>query len=182
MHLNVQLSEPLVPVAEPTVASVPTVSVLPTAPGPTVTLTAGPRTVVVAGDLPPASGRFVAELAAAAGVPLLAEPSSNARGGTTSIATYRLQLGSVLADRVERVVMFGHPTLSRPVTSLLSRAGVELVVVSAYADWPDPGRSAGRVVDGVELAASDPAWLAVWQHQDRAVGRRSPSCWPANRC
>ena len=190
VNLNIELREPLVPFSSPEPVEGPGsgpstgsggggpstsgsfVRVMPSAAGPAVALAAGPRTVVVAGDLPPVAGRKVAELAAAAGVPLLAEPSSNARGGSTAIATYRVLLGSGLADRVERVVLFGHPTLSRPVTSLLSRPEVELLVVSAYADWPDPGRSAARVVDGVELeAGSDPEWLAAWQHQDARVGQ-----------
>ena len=153
-------------------APVRSVTVMPSVAGPAVSLAGGPRTVVVAGELPPGAGRQVAELATAAGVPLLAEPSSNARCGSTAIATYRVLLGSELADRVERVVMFGHPTLSRPVTSLLSRPDVELVVVSAYADWPDPGRSAARVVDGVKLEGPfGPAWLAEWQHRDAKVSR-----------
>ena len=76
-----------------------------------------------------------------AGVPLLAEPSSNARRGEAALSTYRLLLSSTLAEEIERVVVFGRPTLSRP-----SQLGcwlatiVELVVVSAYADWIDPGR------------------------------------------
>ena len=174
VHLNVELSEPLIPSA-PSEALAPyerSGTVTPSVAGPPVVLAAGPRTVVVAGDLPPAAGRKVAELAGAAGVPLLAEPSSNARGGATALAAYRLLLGTELADRVERVVLFGHPTLSRPVTRLLSRLEVELVVVSAYADWPDPGRSADRVVDGVELEVGpDPQWLAHWQDRDAQVGR-----------
>lgn len=174
VHLNVELSDPLVPsvLGEPLVPAERSVTVAPSAAGPLVALPTGPRTVVVAGDLPPAAGRVVAALAAEAGVPLLAEPSSNARGGATAIATYPVLLRSGLADQVERVVMFGHPTLTRSVTRLLSRSDVELVVVSAYADWPDPGRSADRVVDGVELqAGSDPGWLTAWQQPDAQVGQ-----------
>ena len=61
---------------------------------PPLVLPDGPQTVLVAGDLPPAAGRAAAELAAAAGVPLLAEPSSNARRGPAALGTYRLLLGS----------------------------------------------------------------------------------------
>ncbi|MCW2811134.1 MAG: menD, partial [Friedmanniella sp.] len=112
-----------------------------------------------------------AEAAAGAGVPLLAEPSSNARRGAAALATGGLLLHTDLGRRVERVVLVGHPTLTRPVTALLSRPDVELVVVSPYADWPDPGRTASRVVDDVTLPPSaDWAWLAAWREADGRLG------------
>ena len=94
--------------------------------------------MIVAGDCRPDLGGAVAVLAAQAAVPLFAEPSSNARRGEAALSTYRL-LSSTLAEEIERVVVFGRPTLSRPVSQLLSRNDVELVVVSEYADWIDPG-------------------------------------------
>ena len=74
----------------------------------------GPRTVVVAGD---DAGPPARQLAEEAGWPLLAEPSSGSRTGANPIRTYRLLLGTDLGERVERVVVFGHPTLSRPVAA-----------------------------------------------------------------
>jgi 2-succinyl-5-enolpyruvyl-6-hydroxy-3-cyclohexene-1-carboxylate synthase len=54
--------------------------------------------------------------------PLLAEPSSGSRTGTHPIATYRLLLAAEhLGGAIERVVVTGHPTLSRPVNALLAR-------------------------------------------------------------
>ena len=94
--------------------------------------------MIVAGDCRPDTGASIADLAAEAAVPLFAEPSSNARCGAAALSTYRLLLSSTLAEEIERVVVFGRPTLSRPVTQLLSRDDIELVVVSAYADWIDP--------------------------------------------
>ena len=180
VHLDVALSEPLVPVTSVPVEAEP----LRADPEPRISrargaepllLPAGPRTVLVAGDLPPAAGRVAAELAEAAGVPLLAEPSSNARRGPTALSTYRLLLGSPLADRIERVVVLGRPTLSRPVSRLLARTDVELVVVSGYADWPDPGRTASAVVDGVVFEAVPSRvgsrgvgtdWLQAWRQAE----------------
>ena len=66
-----------------------------------------------------------------AGWPLLAEPSSGARNGANAVRCYRLLLDGDLGRQVERVVVAGHPTLSRPVTRLLSREGVEVVDMSA---------------------------------------------------
>ena len=80
----------------------------------------GPRTVVVAGDDAGPAARLLAE---AASWPLLAEPTSGARVGRQAIRTYRLLLGTPLRDDIERVVVIGHPTLSRPVTGLISDPG-----------------------------------------------------------
>ena len=77
-----------------------------------------PHTVVVAGDDAGPPSRVLAQ---DGGWPLLAEPSSGARTGDNALRTYRLLLESPLAERIERVVVYGHPTLSRPVTNLLAR-------------------------------------------------------------
>lgn len=176
VHLNVQLSDPLTPTRgadRPSSTPTPTMITSTLRPGPATVLEPGPLTVVLAGDARPEVGWAAAELAATAGIPLLAEPSSNARAGTTAIATYRLLLASPLGEAVERVVLVGHPTLSRPVTRLLSRAGVEFVVVSPYADWPDPGRNAHLVTDAVRFAEPGAAdWLRRWQQADAELGHR----------
>jgi 2-succinyl-5-enolpyruvyl-6-hydroxy-3-cyclohexene-1-carboxylate synthase len=166
VHLNVQLDDPLVPadrwVVSPVVEEV--------APRPsrnpdTDPVALGPRTVVVAGD---DAGPRARALAAEAGWPLLAEPSSGARTGP-ALRTYRLLLSTSLADQVERVIVFGHPTLSRPVQRLLARADVE--VLDADATWTRPYAVtplAPPVVDGPD----DPAWLAAWQEADASVSRQ----------
>ncbi|WP_420174474.1 2-succinyl-5-enolpyruvyl-6-hydroxy-3-cyclohexene-1-carboxylic-acid synthase [Luteococcus sp. OSA5] len=166
VQVNLHLDEPLMPTEEGLDAPRPW-QVEPSRPAAPVSLEAGPRTVVLAGDARPAVGQRAAQLAHEAGVPLLAEPSSNARVGQ-AISTYRLLLGKPdLGGQIEQVVVFGHPTLSRPVTRLLRRSDVEVVVVADDARWPDPGFTASRVVDDVELApASDPSWLNRWLTAD----------------
>ncbi|SER16321.1 2-succinyl-5-enolpyruvyl-6-hydroxy-3-cyclohexene-1-carboxylic-acid synthase [Microlunatus flavus] len=192
VHLDVELVDPLVPDPGELGRALPAVTlptVRPTGAGAALELARGPRTVVVAGDAPPALGRAWALRAAAASVPLLAEPSSNARSGPAAVATYRLLLagsaGSAgLAEEVERVVVVGHPTLSRPVQRLLARRDVELVVVSPYADWPDPGRAATVVAGDAVLPAPGPAetaWAATWRESDRRVRTRLDALlagWP----
>ncbi|WP_245963607.1 2-succinyl-5-enolpyruvyl-6-hydroxy-3-cyclohexene-1-carboxylic-acid synthase [Terracoccus luteus] len=142
----------------------------------TVTLPRGPRTVVVAGDDAGPAARLLAE---AAGWPLLAEPTSGARIGEHAVRTYRLLLGTALRERVERVVVVGHPTLSRPVTSLISDGSLEVLAVRGPAGTAtDPGRVA-RVLDAVptvapssgEHDASDRAWLEAWRTADRALSQ-----------
>lgn len=171
VHLNVPLDEPLVPEDRWT----PEVT-----PGPGVhraraavhqTIPLGPRTVVVAGDDAGPPARTLAE---AAGWPLLAEPSSGSRTGANAIRTYRILLGSELGERVERVVVCGHPTLSRPVSRLLARDDVEVIDTPASGVWaarPFPVTDRLAVVPTVE-APDDPAWLEEWRAADRSVGRQ----------
>ncbi|RYV50043.1 thiamine pyrophosphate-binding protein, partial [Pengzhenrongella frigida] len=98
-------------------------------------------TVVVAGDGAGVVARAIAE---ANGWPLLAEPSSGARGGECSIPAYRLLLGRPeLGGAIRRVVVLGRTTLSRPVQVLLARQDVEVLVIAPRgAPWPDAARRA----------------------------------------
>ena len=170
VHLNVQLDEPLVPDGrwQPTVqrgqASPPAARRQP------VTIPAGPRTVVVAGD---EAGPPARVLAQRANWPLFAEPTSGSRTGENALRCYRLLLDTELAGQIERVVVFGHPTLSRPVSRLLARDDVEVLVVPAAGVWNEGPYRVGAVLDGVEPERpDDPAWLESWRAADRTVARR----------
>lgn len=128
-------------------------------------------TLVVAGD---GAGRVAREVAEANGWPLLAEPSSGARGGPNAVGAYRLVLAAgltgTLTDEVRRVVVLGRPTLSRPVLALLARKGLRsIAVVHQGSATPDAGRGASYVLSRVpqwlrapEEPGGDPDWLARW--------------------
>jgi len=91
-------------------------------------LSDGPLTVVIAGA---DSGEDAESLARAGGYPLLAEISSGSRFGPNLVVAYRdLLADDAFGGRVERAVVFGHPTLSREVPALLARDGVEVIVVA----------------------------------------------------
>jgi 2-succinyl-5-enolpyruvyl-6-hydroxy-3-cyclohexene-1-carboxylate synthase len=196
VQLNLQLSEPLVPgLADGWVVPVDGrpgdaawQEPAPVAePGPSV-LEPGPRTVVVAGDDAGPPARILAERH---GWPLFAEPTSGSRTGENAIRTYRLLLGDPdLAGRIERVVVCGHPTLSRPVTRLISSPDVEVVAVRNATGFTDPGHRVSRVLDwpvhveggprggprddtgdGTGDAAPDGSWLAEWKERDARRGR-----------
>jgi 2-succinyl-5-enolpyruvyl-6-hydroxy-3-cyclohexene-1-carboxylate synthase len=173
VQLNVEFSEPLLPAESawppPAPELVITASQNPAEPR---ALPDGAQTLIIAGDCPPETGAAIAELAEQVQVPLMAEPSSNARRGEAALSTYRLLLSSTLAEEIERVVVFGRPTLSRPVSRLLARDDLDLVVVSAYADWIDPGRAASLVTDAVRLPLGDRDWFEVWRNADRTVRER----------
>ncbi|KNC15077.1 2-succinyl-5-enolpyruvyl-6-hydroxy-3-cyclohexene-1-carboxylate synthase [Arthrobacter sp. RIT-PI-e] len=101
------------------------------------------RTVVVAGH---GAGELAAVFAAHLGLPLLAEPSSNARFGGSAIAPYRLLLEH-LGPMITRVVTFGRPTLSRPVAALLARADVEhALYLPEPVAWFEDGRRPERII------------------------------------
>ena len=134
-----------------------------------VRLPLGPRTVVVAGD---DAGPPARQLAERAGWPLLAEPSSGSRTGMHPIRTYRLLLGTPLGQRVERAVVLGHPTLSRPVMQLLARADVEVVSVPASGRWPARPFPVDAEHDAVTAEADDPAWFEGWRTADTELSRR----------
>lgn len=174
LHWNVHLDDPLVPDEPwqpPAIAARPLVRPVPEL---HETIDAGPGsplTVVVAGDDAGPPARVLAEQA---GWPLLAEPSSGSRTGDNAIRTYRVLLGSGLADRIQRVVVFGHPTLSRPVGRLLARPDVEVVAAPARGVWAERPFAVARVVRAPlrPEGSADPAWLEEWRAADRAVGRQ----------
>ncbi len=174
-HVNAALSEPFL--GGPGLpAPVQPLRVSASRPAEPVTLAAGPRTVVIAGDAPPQVGRRAREVAEQAGLPLLAESSSNARAGRCAIARYRNLLDTELGARIERVLIYGHPTLSRPVTRLLSRDQVELVAVTDRATWPDPGGRVRQVHDDVTLEPVGDGWLDDWLAADvRQVTAAAPA-------
>jgi 2-succinyl-5-enolpyruvyl-6-hydroxy-3-cyclohexene-1-carboxylate synthase len=132
----------------------------------TMVLPTDRRTVVIAGD---GAGTAAVEFAEAGGYPLLAEPSSGARCGPNALRPYRLLLAAgTLGDHIERVVVFGRATLSRPVGALLARRGLEVVVVAPHGDWPDAARNAAHVVGAVRSDGdADERWLKTWLEADR---------------
>jgi 2-succinyl-5-enolpyruvyl-6-hydroxy-3-cyclohexene-1-carboxylate synthase len=193
VHLNLQLEEPLTPAESDGWGSAldgapegrPWMSPGVPSPARATPVDPGLRTVVVAGDDAGPPARVLAETA---GWPLLAEPSSGSRTGDNVVRTYRLLLGDDdLAGRIQQVVVFGHPTLSRPVSRLLARDDVEMVAVRGPSGWSDPGHHVHVVADAVDLGGVRPEWfvgdvdpqtappspwLDEWLTRDRDLARR----------
>lgn len=128
----------------------------------------GPRTIVVAGaDAGPAAEA----LAHAGGWPLIAEIVSGARFGRHLVHGYRgLLRDPDLGGRIERAVVFGHPTLSREVAALLSRDDVEVLAVRGPGE-PLNLNGTTTAVDAVVAASgvSDRDWLGAWLRASRAA-------------
>ncbi|WP_285136298.1 2-succinyl-5-enolpyruvyl-6-hydroxy-3-cyclohexene-1-carboxylic-acid synthase [Microbacterium sp. lyk4-40-TSB-66] len=125
----------------------------------------GPRTIVVAGaDAGPAAEQF----AHAGGFPLVAEIVSGARFGRQIVHGYRALLREpALGGRIERVVLFGRPTLSREVAVLLGRDDVEVLAVRGPGE-PVNLNGATIAVDAVRVTGeADRTWLGEWMRASR---------------
>lgn len=127
------------------------------------------RTVVIAGH---GAGASAEVFARSLGLPLLAEPSSNARYGPNAIGPYRLLLehfGPDSAQPIQRVVVFGRPTLSRPVAALLARTDLERALyLPRKVAWFEPGRRTELVLTDwdelIAFAGHGPVdWLESWR-------------------
>ncbi|MFK4731303.1 2-succinyl-5-enolpyruvyl-6-hydroxy-3-cyclohexene-1-carboxylic-acid synthase [Agromyces mediolanus] len=179
--LNLQLREPLSAPAELPPASGPAGGAAPAAlpgtepgaNGRAGALARGPRTLVVAGA---GAGPAAEALARAGGWPLIAEVTSGARFGPNLVPAYREVLAEpALGGAVERVIVFGHPTLSREVPALVQRDGVETVVVApSGVEWFNPGHRARRFERAVHVEPGPPgdgerAWLGRWVQAGRAL-------------
>ncbi|WEK12573.1 MAG: 2-succinyl-5-enolpyruvyl-6-hydroxy-3-cyclohexene-1-carboxylic-acid synthase [Candidatus Microbacterium phytovorans] len=131
-------------------------------------LVRGPRTLVIAGaDAGPAAE----DLAYRGGWPLVAEIVSGARFGRQLVHGYRELLREPdLGGRVQRAVVFGHPTLSREVVAILSRDDVEVIAVRGPGE-PLNLNGDTAAVDGVVVAVGDAdrEWLGAWMRASRAV-------------
>ena len=137
----------------------------------TVVLSAAPHTVVIAGH---DSGELAEATARALGAPLIAEISSGAHFGPNLVVAYRQLLGEAeFGGRVERAIVFGHPTLSREVPALLRRGSVETITVRGRgAEVYDPGHRRGVAADTVEVSGppdADRSWVGRWVSASRRL-------------
>jgi 2-succinyl-5-enolpyruvyl-6-hydroxy-3-cyclohexene-1-carboxylate synthase len=164
-HLNLELDEPLTEAVDWDFPVAGALSRL-VEPDEALLLPPGPRTVVIAGDR---SSRRARQVAEAGNWPLIAEPSSGSRTGP-ALTSGRLLLGRPdLADRVERVISFGHSTIGRSTVALLSR-DIEIVHVGDQSTFPVATGPRVSFVDEVDVAdADDPTWLEEWRSADAAV-------------
>lgn len=173
VQLNIAFREPLsdaVPGATPSAGAVEPVG---RPPMPEAVLLAAPATVVIAGA---DAGAAAVDVAEAIGAPLIAEPTSGARFGRHLVPHGRDVIGSLGAE-VRRVVVLGHPTLSRAVTGLIRDPRVEVVVLGRAGQDNVQGIGATTVLTGriqVEPAeeADAPAaaaWVERWVTAGRAL-------------
>jgi 2-succinyl-5-enolpyruvyl-6-hydroxy-3-cyclohexene-1-carboxylate synthase len=181
VQLNLSFREPLsaatvvepAPVVEPADAQISTSSIT-AAP---FAISPGKRTVVIAGH---GAGPVAEELARAGGWPLLSEVSSGARFGPNLVVAYRELLAEPeWGGRVERAIVFGHPTLSREVPALVQRDVVETIVVAPTgSEWYNPGHRVGTFARAARadtasvadaLTPEARAWVGRWVAASRQL-------------
>ncbi|GAA1779302.1 2-succinyl-5-enolpyruvyl-6-hydroxy-3-cyclohexene-1-carboxylic-acid synthase [Agromyces lapidis] len=180
VHLNLQLREPL---SSPITVMIADRTADAAAPEPGraeasgALIARGPRTLVVAGA---GAGPEAEAFARDGDWPLAAEVTSGAHFGPNLVVAYRELLREPgFGDAVERVVVFGHPTLSREVPALVQRDDVETIVVAPSGiEWFNPGRRVRRFeravhADPVTAAAPQTAeertWVRRWVHASRIL-------------
>ncbi len=128
-------------------------------------------TVIVAGD---GADPHAGEWAERAGVPLLAEPTSGATTSSAWVPHQQALLDTVLAEGIRQVLVTGRPTLSRPVTALLSRPDIRLIVHSPVPGWVDVAGRAELVAAALDPAPAphpDVEWAQAWRRAGVAVDR-----------
>jgi 2-succinyl-5-enolpyruvyl-6-hydroxy-3-cyclohexene-1-carboxylate synthase len=138
------------------------------------------RGLVVCGDgLSQETAAGLLALAAEAGWPVLAEPSSGARRGPDALSSYQYLLATpafLAAHRPDVIVTAGRPGLSRGQTALLrgvAGSARHVVIAAQPGHWDDPARTATDVGTAVHLApastAPDTAWRREWREADTAA-------------
>ena len=121
--------------------------------------------VVIAG----AGGNGAREFAEKANWPLFAEPSSGERFGPNAILDYAELLKTTIANQVEKVVVFGKPTLNRSVIALIKSQPEISVVRSRYGNF-DVANNAKHFDALSPKGQASNDWLASWQTPIEAFG------------
>jgi 2-succinyl-5-enolpyruvyl-6-hydroxy-3-cyclohexene-1-carboxylate synthase len=137
------------------------------------------RIVIVAGreERDSGAGDGLAEFAARAGIPLLADPLSGARCGRAAIAHYDLLLrdaGFAVAHRPQFVIRVGDLPTSKPLRAWLAGLDAAQIAIDPDGAWQDPDAVVGLRIGAPyqTLFADAPApavedgWLASWRAAD----------------
>jgi 2-succinyl-5-enolpyruvyl-6-hydroxy-3-cyclohexene-1-carboxylate synthase len=97
------------------------------------------------------------------GLPVFAEPTSGVRHLPQSVIGYRTLLASnsTLLTKIEQVIVYGKPTLSRPIIALLKREDVKVFVREGQMGSFSIGNDLSKVENIIEGTA-DSAWLESW--------------------
>ena len=142
------------------------------------------RGLIVAGRQPdPALGTALAELSAATGYPVLAEPTSQARRGSGPIWAYdAIARARPAALDPVLVLRFGDMPTSKALRLWLgSLNGCGQLVVDPHGDWNEPTRKAGLVLRTAPVAlaealrsalpgrSGDGAWASAWRRANDAA-------------
>ncbi|WP_353066151.1 2-succinyl-5-enolpyruvyl-6-hydroxy-3-cyclohexene-1-carboxylic-acid synthase [Arcanobacterium hippocoleae] len=134
------------------------------------------RTVVVAGPTSCGNGAdFAQQLARELfQIPILAEPGSALRRLPQAMPAHPVLLQSALVQEIERVIVIGHPTLTREVAGLLADPQVEVIVVDEAPTYTDVSGNAAEIINLGDIggyATADLAWYRLWEQASLAARR-----------
>jgi 2-succinyl-5-enolpyruvyl-6-hydroxy-3-cyclohexene-1-carboxylate synthase len=143
------------------------------------------RVVIVAGrdERDPAAAAKLADFAARARVPLLADPLSGARRGPAAVAHYDLLLRDpqfATAHRPEFVLRVGDLPTSKPLRAWLAGLDAVQIAIDPERTWHDPDSVVGlrigapdrvlsEALDGADVVAAEEGWLDSWRSADLAA-------------
>lgn len=149
--------------------------------GPWTTFPAGAVPAAVPGPQPGEKVLFVADLThpwagsiAAQGQLVVAEAGGAAGGQVLSAGIHLLgHKGFLEANRPDRVIVLGRPTLYRQVSALLADPGLPVDVVAAPDLFPDPAGTARLVAPAIGRPEGEvpPEFAEAWRHADRVTRR-----------
>jgi 2-succinyl-5-enolpyruvyl-6-hydroxy-3-cyclohexene-1-carboxylate synthase len=143
-----------------------------------------PRALLVAGraERDPGLGEALADFAARARLPLLAEPTSGARRGPAAVAHYDALLRDpawAAARRPDLVLRIGDLPTSKPLRQWLHGLGAATLQVAIDPDgaWQDPAGAVAAnlaadprdVLGALPDRPGDGGWLESWTRPDRAA-------------
>lgn len=144
-------------------------------------------TLLIAGDLSDATYADLCEAVEDAGIPVLAEPQTAWRRHPNAVRAYAKAAGTTLSavveHNLERVIVAGRPTLTRPITRLISRRDIPVETVGApgttvnLADniarqWTDASTLACELAKAAkpsppaalhQSAETPESWLEMWR-------------------
>lgn len=135
------------------------------------------KTVVVLADQCPLA---VQTVAAAWGLPVLAEPTVPVGIGSAVQISHAPQVLPALASEIRQVIVAGHATLSRSVAALLSRMDIPIYSLPSLGAKTDlTGKYVETSVERVGEVfpkAADTSWLQRWQRAAHAVEEAYRRC------
>ncbi len=143
------------------------------------------RVVIVAGrdERDPTAAAQLAEFAARARIPLLADPLSGARRGPAAVAHYDLLLRDpqfAIAHRPEFVLRVGDLPTSKPLRAWLAGLDAAQIAIDPDQTWHDPDSVVGlrvgaphrvllEALEGTDVVAAEEGWLDSWRSADLAA-------------